>query len=466
MENENLVCILKQQLFDMRVETLNNYNEILNTIDKFKDEILIKNLKISQLMDDKRLIQAENEKNNGILQLLQKNFPGFSNELIDFHLEDTSNDSLKNNELYKGKSLIAEQINQLEGFTNIEAENYQLPELINMLMRSIINKEENLESVNKSLVIRIKDENQQLQKEINNHLEWQIQLENEIEKLNFEIDKHKRIQQVVIREENEHNHIKDDYLKIKYMYDNLYTEYENFKTSVNDYRYQLAQKEIQCDDSNNIIKILQSNLKEQADKIELANSLCHSEKQKCQKVEKQVQQLIEEYTSRIHEKNLEIVTVKEECSILKDRICSTEAEIESLKHNIITLEYALNEKNDILQNVSRKLNKPQKHAVTFSLQLNDLLNVLSKLEHQMDVMLDNIHACNKKIANYEYVLFDLQNSVQQQLIIKKLRIEKCENNSKYAIKEKEVLLHYQEEIERLKHEHSMTAKHLTGKCVY
>jgi len=99
---------------DIRVETLNNYDEILNIVDRLKKELIIKDLKLSQVMDDMRSVKAENEEKNAILRLLQEKSSEMSNGFEDNNMGGILDYSQNNNELYEGKSLIVEHINHLE----------------------------------------------------------------------------------------------------------------------------------------------------------------------------------------------------------------------------------------------------------------------------------------------------------------------------------------------------------------
>lgn len=408
IENDKAKYVMNKQLTNIRVKTLLFYDAILNSLDKFKDELLIKNLKISQLMDDVNTIKAENEKKNCIIQLLREQHSEPNHELLD----TKSNGVNKNDELYEGKRLIAEQINQLEENNNIDANNYELADLISIFIRSIFSKEEHLEAINKHLTQSMRDQNQQLIKEIDDHKKWQKHLENENERLFAEIEYYKRTQKQLIRRENEYSELKKDFSKIQCMYDELLRENARQKTILVEHQRELSRKNTKCIDGDNLIKILQSNLMEETDKLKTVNSMYINEKKKCQKVENQAQRMIEEITVQIDEKNRNIASIQGECTALKQHINSTGAEVDNLKRNIITLTYALSEKNRTIRNMSKTATQQQQYTKT---QFRDLMHTLSTLEQQMDLVLNDLCSCKKKIGKYESVLNDMQNTIQQQL---------------------------------------------------
>lgn len=467
MENDKSKYTLNKQLINICVKTLNNYDEILSFIDKFKEELYIKNLKISQLLDDLCLIKAENKEKNDFTCLLQKQNSDFSHKFVDKSLINIlDHNSQHNNELYKGKMLIIEQINQLEGTSNIEIDNYELIDLFNMFMRSILDKEEHLETINKCCIQGIEDQNQQLIKEINDHKEWQKHLENENEKLSLEIEDYKQSQKILRTKENEHNNLKENYLKMQCMYDNLCKENAYLKTSIIEYQHQLSEKNIKSIDDNNLIKILQSNLTEQSKKIEQANSMYFNEKEKCQKIETNIQQTTEEFIAQINEKNSNIASIQDECLALKYHINLTEIEVNNLKQNIISLEYELNEKNKTLQAILKTRFKEQQNTT----QLNDLLHILSILEQQMDIVLNDLNTCKKKIINYESVLKIMQNTIQQQTKTrnewiaehKYIKDKAYKKLLEKEIKDKKNILHeHQIEVEYLKSNSNLNATHFT-----
>lgn len=475
IENENLKRTLNKQLADIRVKTLNDYDEMLNYMDRFNEEVRIKDLKLSQAMDDMNSIKAENEEKNHIIQLLQEHIIEFSNEFDNKMNGVFHNDSQDNNELHEGKSLILEHINQLEEFNVFDTEKCRLSVLIDALVRIHSNREDHLETINR----HVDDQNQQLTKSNDDLKEWQRHLEDENEKLYSKIENYKRVQKMLMDKESEHNNLKDDYSKMQYMYDELCNANAVSKTLITEYRQQLVEKEMRCADSDHLIKTLQCSLTKETKKLNRTNSIYNDEVKKCHKVENEAQRAIEEYTARINEKNIEIASIKEECSALKDRIDSSCAEIDGLKHNISTLEYALNEKNKTLQETLKKLNDKQlvyndSTRTTTSTQCNGqlLFRNLSKFEQQMDVLLDDMNVCKKKLVNYESVLRNMQTAVQQQVKLRNYRANKRENNNndaaeqkllKNAIDEKEMILfEHRKEMECLKREYDMDIARLTG----
>lgn len=456
-----------------------NFDDILNHLERFKEELFIKDLKFSQLMDDMNMIKAENEKKNDIIQLLQDKYSEYSNELLDVNINSEFYDSQKN-EIYEGKLLIVEQIKQLNGFCHAEAENYRLSDLINMLIMAIFDKEVQLEILNTNSIQNIQEQNRQLIKEIDDHKEWQKHLESENEKLNSDIEIYKRKQNILINKENEHNDLKEDNLKIQCLYDELSKEKIYLKRLVNEYQNRLTEKEIKCEDSDHLIKTLKSNLTEQVDKTEQVNSMYNNEKQKCQRIESHIQQMIEEFTVKIHEKNNEMQSILDEYCILKDCISSANAEIENLKHNITTLEYTIGEKNKTIQHLVKYKNK-QEFSTISSSQFNELIQILNNLNLQMDILLNDLCTYKIKITDYENVLYNMRNTIQTQhnvrnyLKTKKINIKyiksiKYQKFSKKLIKEKEItsLKHqkdvdiFKKEIENLTNEYNLKNTSLVG----
>lgn len=467
MENDKSKYIMNTQLINICRNTLNNYDEILNFIDKLKEELYIKNLKISQLINDVCLIKAEHKGKNEFTHLLHKQNSDVFDTFEDKNLFNVlDHNSQNNNELYKGKIFIIEQIKQLEGICNIEPNNYELIDLINVFMRSILDKEEHLETINKHCIQRIEDQNQQLIKEINDHKEWQKHLENENEKLSLEIEDYKQSQKKLISEENEYHIFKENYLKIQCMYDNLHKENVYLKTSIIEYQHQLSEKNIKSIDDNNLIKILQLNLTEQSKKIEQANSIYLNEKEKCQKIENHMKQMTKEFIAQINEKNRNIASIQDECLALKYHINLTTEEVNNLKQYIISLEYALEEKNKTLQSILKTSIKEQQNKTQF----NDLLHILSTLEQQMDVVLNDLNTCKKKLFDYENVLKIMKNTIQQQTKTRNEWIaeHKCLKDKTYKkllakeIKSKKyTLLENQIEVENLKNNNNLNATHFT-----
>ncbi|XP_060850106.1 girdin homolog [Rhopalosiphum padi] len=469
-ESEKLKNIFYKQLMNIRVKTLNNYDEILNSVDKLKEELHIKDLKISQLKDE---IYSMNEEKNIQLHLLRENLSEFPKELIDENYDGTFDNLQNNNELYEGKMLITEQINQIQGSSDLKSENHQLNDLINMLVRLTADKEEHLKTINRRLIRNFEDKNQQLTKEIDDHKQWQKHLENENEKLNHEIEDLRHVHKMLIGKENEHKTLKEDYSKMQLMYDKLNKDATHLLTLLDDYRQRLTNREIKCLDGNNLIKTLQSNLLEQTNKYEFANAMYNKEKEKCQRNETYTQQMIDDFTSQLHEKDINIALVRNECNGLKHQIESSEADVENLKHKTITLEYMLTEKNNTIQNML-KAQKKQQHRATSrsSLLLSDnQLHIHSQLEQQMDILLDNICNWQNIIVGYEKVLYNMQNVVQQQskkrnYLTSKYQylkdIEYKATLTEHLTKEKEVILsQHQNEMDDVKEKYNSKIAHMS-----
>lgn len=485
IENDNLKYTLNKQLINIRVNALNNYDEILNKIDKFKEELIIKDLKISQLKMDINSIKVKNTKYKDGVQLVQCS--EFSNESLDKNFNSSLDDSQSYNELYEGKMLIVEEINQLEESNNINAENYRLSELIDMFIRSIFDKEKQVERINEDFIRSIEDRNQQLIKEImdqkqqliketNDQKEWQNHLENENEKLNIEIEKLNNFHQILMTKDNEYIDIKKDFSNMQNMYEDLCKEGAHLKIMLNEYQNKLTEKEIKCVDNDHLIKTLKTNLKEEANKSKQTYSMYIYEKDKCLKIESEMQQMIEEFTVQLHRKNDDIIVIQDECNSLKYCISSAKAEIENLKDNIITLEYALNEKNETIQNMLKKSNKEQNSSISL-LQFNDLSHILSQLEQNMELLLEEWCTSKKKIVDYEKVLNGMQNAMQKQILKRNYLLKNHKKNVKdikcqtlmdnCIFKDKEVnLLAHQQEIECLKNGYYLKISQLTGMFIF
>jgi len=451
---------------------LSNYDEILQSVEKLKEELYIKDLKISQLNDD---IFSINEEKNIQLQVLHENLAEFPEKCMDQSVHGALDSSQNNNELYEGKMLIAEHINQIQGITDIEFENNKLCDLINMLARLTADKEEHLKTVNKCLIRNIEDKNLQLIKEIDDQKKWQKHLENENEKLNSEFEDKKLVQKILICKENELKKLKEDYAKVQLMYDELNKKNAHLITLLDDHRQQLAERKMKCVDNDNLIKTLQLNLKEQMNKCEIAIAKYKNEKEKRLKIETYTKQMVDEFTECLHEKEMNIALVRSELNDLKQHIKSEEDYIGNLKHEVITLGYALEEKNKTIQAMSKAQSKQQQHTVTprlSSLISDDQLHIMSKLEEQMDQLLDSCFTWNKTIVGYEKVLFHMQNSVQQQSEKRNYQISKYQHlkNIEYKLtltenlnKEKEVIIfQLQNEIDGVKEKYNSKITHMEG----
>lgn len=471
MENEKLKNIFYKQLMNIRVKTLNNYDEILHGVEKLKEELYIKDLKISQLKDDMYTI---NEEKNIQLQQLRENVSEFSKEFINENFHGAFKSPEYKNELYEGKMLITEKINQIQESGDFESENHQLSDLINIFAKLTANKEENLKTTNRCLIRNIEDKNQQLIKEIDDHKEWQKHLENENEKLNYEIKDLKQVQKVLIDKENKYKNLKEDYSKMQLMYDKLSKEDEYVLTLLDDYRQRLADRERKFVDSNNLVKALQSNLTEQMNKIKFVDEMYNKEKEKCQRNETYTQQMIDEFTSQLHEKDMNIALIRNECNDLKHHIESVEADIENLKHKTITLEYVLNEKNKTIKNMLKAQSKQQHRSTSWSSSLlsDNQLHIISQLEQQMEILLDNLKTWQNIIIGYEKVLYNMQNTIQQESKKRNYWITRYQHLkdieykatlTENLTKEKEVILfQHQKEMEDVKEKYNSKIAHMSG----
>lgn len=435
---------------NIRVQTFNNYNEI--------------DLKLSKLTNDIKSIMLENQEKSVIIQSLKKKLK-FYNKLADKNSINVPDDSQNNdNELYKGKLCISEQINQLKGY-NIDAENYQLPNLINILMTSILDKEEELESYNKQCITNMMEQNYQLLKEINDHNEWKKHLETENENLFLEIEHYKHAQNILIDTDNELNNLKKDYSKIQLVYDEKCKENLQLIIAIEEYHHKLSEKDLKYIDSDILIKTLKSNLIQESNKLKHMSSLYAREKENVLMIEKHTQQMIEEFTEQIQEKNNTAMSLRNEYIDLKNHISSAEAEIENLKQNINTLEYKLNSKNKTIQDMLKK------YQNRHSMKLNDLLHTLSRFEQQMDIVLDDLFSCKKKLFNYENVLNSMQETVQHQSETNSNRISNHkkiepikfqELMKNFMIEKDAILSEHQKEIESLKQKHYFKITLLKG----
>lgn len=93
VENDKLKHKLHNQLIKIRVKSLNNCKEILNTVEILKEEIVVKDTKISGLMDEIHTIKTENDEKFTNVQLFH--------EKLFIELVNTKN------ELYQGNLILS-----------------------------------------------------------------------------------------------------------------------------------------------------------------------------------------------------------------------------------------------------------------------------------------------------------------------------------------------------------------------
>ncbi|CAI6362472.1 unnamed protein product [Macrosiphum euphorbiae] len=74
-ENDKLKYIINKQLMNIRVKTLNNYDEVLQSLEKLKEKLYIKDLKISQLKDELCLINEKKKTNFNYCIKICQSFP-------------------------------------------------------------------------------------------------------------------------------------------------------------------------------------------------------------------------------------------------------------------------------------------------------------------------------------------------------------------------------------------------------
>jgi len=472
MENEKLKCFINKQLMNIRLKTFNNYDEILQSLEKLKEELYIKDLKISQLEDE--IIYSIDEEKKIQKQLLHEN----AFKLPDQNFHGVFDYTQNNNELYESKMLIAEKINQIKGSSAVKFEDHKLCDLINMFAKLTTDREDNLKTINICLIKNIEDKNQQLIKEINDHIKWQIHLENENEKLNSEIKKKIIVQAILIDKQNEYNNLKQDYLKMQLMYDKLNEKDAHLLTLLDECRQRLSDREIKSVYGDSIIKTLQSNLIEQTNKCELVNAKYNKEKEICQKNKMYTQQIMDEFTDRFYEKQIELALVQNESNDLKRRIKSDKDYTINLKSDIITLENVLKEKNKIIHmlNSQSKLRQQQdQHTVmsrSSSLLSDNHLHINSKLEELMDILLENVCTWKNIIVGYEKVLYTMQNAVQQQIKKSNFWVDKYQHLkdieykatlTENLTKEKEfILLQHKNEMEDIRDKYNLKIAHMAG----
>lgn len=454
---------LKYALNKQRILVLNHYDEILDSLNILKQELEIKDLKITQLKDDINLLKTKNEEQNSITEII--GIKEFSYDLGGEYLNGLLDNSQNRNELNEEcKLLIAEEINQLGGSSDIiqNVESYRMPDLISMFINIVRQKTEYFETIISNLSQYVEDHNQLL-KEIDNYKEWQERLESENGRLNIEIDNYKFDRTMFMSKQNEYNDIKKEYSQTQYAYDEMCNKYARLESLVKQYKEELTKKEINCVDNENLIKILNLNVSELTNKLKVTMMMYKNEQEKLKKHESYVQQMVEEFTDRIQEKNMEIISVQDECSILKQSTYSAEEEIQNLRNNVVTLEYVLRNK----KNETEQKNKQEQQSL---LQFNDLLHVLSVLEQQMSIMLDDMSTCKRKIVSYENMLHNMQNAIQQQSLtrnrwasnhenIKKEYKELIENEMK---KKQETLLEHQIKVDNLKKDHNLRITSFAG----
>ncbi|VVC41316.1 Hypothetical protein CINCED_3A005292 [Cinara cedri] len=128
-EKNKLKHIFDNQLLKIQEESSNRYNEVINAVNKLKEEIIVKNTTISDLTNDIYLANAKTNEKYANEQIVQKKL---SIDLTNI-----------NNELYEGKCLISGHISQMEGQSDIDIKNYRLSELIGMFTTSFIKLKDN-----------------------------------------------------------------------------------------------------------------------------------------------------------------------------------------------------------------------------------------------------------------------------------------------------------------------------------
>ncbi|CAI6360232.1 unnamed protein product [Macrosiphum euphorbiae] len=361
--------------------------------------------------------------------------------------------------------LIAEQINQIQGSTYFESENHQLCDLINMFVRLAIDKEEDLKTINRRLIRNVEDKNQQLLKEINDHKKWQKHLENENAKLNSEFEHKKQIQKILISKEVKHKKLKEDFSQMQLMCDELNKKYPYLIKSLNEHRQLLTKSSMKRFDNDNLIKTLQSNLIEQTNKLELVTAKYNKEKEKCQENQTFTQQMMDEFTSCLNKKEINIALVQNECNDLKHQIKAEDC-IENLKREVITLKT----NNKTIKEILKAQSKQQQQHRAMS-QSPSLISD-NELKQQMDILLDNISNWQNSIVGYEKVLYNMQNANQQQSKIRNYCIAKNKHLkdieykatvTESLIQEKEVILfQHQNEIEDIKEKYDSKIARMAG----
>jgi len=476
VQNDKLKNVINKQLMNIRLTTLNNYHEILQSVEMLKEGMYIKDLKISQLEDE--ILNSINEEKYIQQQLLHENVFQFPDQNFHGAYFDYTQNNNELYELYEGKMLIAEQINQIQESSDVEFEDHKLCDLINMLAKLTTDKEDNLKTISGCLIRNIEDKNQQLIKEINDYKKWQIYLENENEKLNSQIKNKKMVQSILIDKQNEQNNLKQDYLKMQLMYDKLKERDALLLTLLDECRQRLSDREIKCVDDDSLIKTLQSNVIEQTNKYKLVNAKYNKEKEKCQKNKMYTQQMMDEFTDRLHEKQIEIALVQNESNDLKHRIKSDKDYTWNLKCFIITLDNVLKEKMKTIHKLKTQCKlqqQQQQHTATSrssSLLSDNHSHINSKLKEQMDILLDNVGTWKNIIVSYEKVLNNLQSAAQRQSKKSNYWIDKYQHLkdieykatlTENLTKEKEViLLQHQNEIEDIREKYNQIIAHMAG----
>lgn len=471
MENNNIRYSLEKKLANIKTKTLYSYDDLLKSIEKFKEQIIVKDRKLTQLTNDLHTAKVEIVDKNCAIQSLKDTFSCDLN-----WINEEINNGSDNYELHEGKLLIAAEINELDGYGTFEIKNYSLSDLVKMLLKSILERQEQLEAANKSFTQHIENENYQLIKELNDHKEWKKYLENENEKLHSKIENLKQVRENFMNKENELIVLKEENSKMNFMIDELNGDLVQLKLLTSEYQSQLKEKQIKCTDNDNLIKLLKSNLTNQTNELERISLKLNEEREKCICIENQTLKMVEDFnhlTIQYEKKNEEIVTIRDEYFILKEHASSADAEIENLKENIIVLENVLAEKN---RNTRDMHKKSRLHLNTVSsCEINSLLQHLSILEQQMDVILHDMSTCKNVILQYEMVLNNLQNAIKKQSITKNYWRAKYQNTKKNTHKilrkkineEKELLIMgFTKEIESWKEKFNLKITHLIGIIYY
>ncbi|XP_050433644.1 putative leucine-rich repeat-containing protein DDB_G0290503, partial [Adelges cooleyi] len=384
MENNILNHTLDKNVSTLRIKGVTICDQILKDVDKLKENVLIQNLKIADQEKENIIIKSENEENNLIIQLLQHHFlqdPSKFNWLSD-QVSTLQEKSYIEKELFDGKLLIVEEINQIEGinavsaegFNGISAENSNLSDLIHILLRTIFEKKEYLHNESRQQLQYKEDQNQQLTKELEDLKEWQNHIENENEKLLNEIEEYKQNKIAFMNNKNELYELKECLHKTQATIDQYHKEAKTLKRLLNERQNELNEKDIRYNDATELINLLRSNLAEQTKNNEEMCLSYHEEREKRNSAYNEIESASKELTIRVHEKNDMVTMLQEENCNLQHEMLLSRTHIENFNIKIELLENNVREKTQTIQKLqeSKSSLKQNENSSYFMQELNHL----------------------------------------------------------------------------------------------
>ncbi|XP_050522695.1 probable DNA double-strand break repair Rad50 ATPase [Daktulosphaira vitifoliae] len=408
-ENNDLNFIAKKNFNSLTAQGLFMCEQIFEDIEKIENTLIDQKKQSTALKQEIAILKLENSKQNCIIQLLKENV----RETHEFdQSSETQGHNLAESELIEGKSLIVEEINQLEGYiyTNIEESN--LSELINILIRTILEKEEYLVYQNKQQLHDVENYNFQLLKEIEELKQWQHHQEHENEKLLNELEDYKKSNTFFSIKEQEILKLKEHFIKIQAQSDDYLKELTSCKLLMHECQDKLEEKELRYNDAVELHTIVQSNLAEQIDKYDNLHLMYNKDKKKWQNDEIKKKKLITGINSQLEEKEKLIEVLKENNFKLTQELTLSENIVENYKQKINCLEEELNDKNIKIQELQNSNIKHKQQDASFS-QLTSVVKNLSIIDDRLNIFQNYLITFKNKINEYENVINGIQNLVDQ-----------------------------------------------------